>query len=126
MVLALPRVGSAQHGTLRAVRQAHRIAQEDFAVPGGYERRQASIGTLRAFRFMIAALRRAAALLSVSFLAGGCANFSAISPGDSAPTVEGRVGAPGAVRKNADGSAVWEHPQGFYEGQTFMAAFDSA
>src|SRR4029077_2835639 len=76
-------------------------------------------------RRMIAALRRAAALLSLSFLAAGCANFSAISPGDSAPTVEARVGAPGAVWKNADGSEVWEYPQGFYAVQTFMVAFDS-
>src|SRR5258708_10129102 len=120
MVLALSRVGSAQHGALRAVRQAHRIAQEDFGVPGGYKRRQAPIGTVRAFRFMIAALRRAAALLSVSFLAAGCANFSASSPGDSAPTVEARVGAPGSVWKNADGSEVWEYPSGPSGVQTFM------
>ena len=57
---------------------------------------------------MIAALYRAAALLALALLAGGCANFSAISPGDSAPTVEARVGPPGAVWKNADGSEVWE------------------
>jgi len=74
---------------------------------------------------MIAAHHRAAALLSLSFLAAGCANFSAISPGDSAPTVEARVGAPAAVWKNADGSEVWEYPQGFYAVQTFMVAFDS-
>ncbi len=68
---------------------------------------------------MTAAPRRAAALL-VLILAAGCANFSAISPGDSAPTVEARVGAPGTVWKNAHGSEVWEYPLGPYGVQTFM------
>ena len=68
---------------------------------------------------MIAALHRAAALLAL-ILAAGCANFSAISPGDSAPTVEARVGAPGSVWKNADGSEVWEYPSGPSGVQTFM------
>ena len=76
---------------------------------------------------MIAALHRAAAplALALALLAAGCANFSAISPGDSALTVAARVGAPGTVWKNADGSEVWEYPQGFYAVQTFMVAFDS-
>ena len=73
---------------------------------------------------MIAALHRAA-LLALALLAAGCANFSAISPGDSATTVEARVGPPGAVWKNADGSEVWEYPQGSYAVQTFMVALDS-
>ena len=68
---------------------------------------------------MTVALHRAAALL-VLILAAGCANFSAISPGDSAPTVEARVGAPGTVWKNADGSEVWEYPLGPSGVQTFM------
>ena len=68
---------------------------------------------------MIAALGRAAVLL-VLILAAGCANFSAISPGDSALTVETRVGAPGTVWKNADGSEVWEYPMGPSGVQTFM------
>ena len=74
---------------------------------------------------MITALHRAAALLALALLAAGCANFSAISPGDSATTVEARVGPPGAVWKNADGSEVWEYPQGSYAVQTFMVALDS-
>ncbi len=69
---------------------------------------------------MIAALHRAAALLALSLLAAGCANFSAISPGDSALTVEARVGPPGAVWKYADGSEVWEYPMGPAGVQTFM------
>jgi hypothetical protein len=68
---------------------------------------------------MTVALHRAAALL-VLILAAGCANFSAISPGDPALTVEARVGAPGTVWKNADGSEVWEYALGPYGVQTFM------
>ncbi len=73
---------------------------------------------------MIAALHRAAALFALAALLAACANFSAISPGDSAQDVEARVGAPGAVWENADGSEVWEYAQGYYAVQTFMVAFD--
>jgi hypothetical protein len=69
---------------------------------------------------MIAALHRAAALLALAVLPAACANFSAISPGDSAQDVEARVGAPGTVWKNADGSEVWEYPMGPSGVQTFM------
>jgi hypothetical protein len=69
---------------------------------------------------MIAALHRAGALLALAVLPAACANFSAISPGDSTLTVEARVGAPGTVRENADGSEVWEYPLGPYGVQTFM------
>src|SRR5207245_1631305 len=63
--------------------------------------------------------------LLLPLLLAACASFSAITPGASAPKVEARVGAPGGVWKNADGSEVWEYPQGFYAVQTFMVAFDS-
>jgi hypothetical protein len=69
---------------------------------------------------MIAALRRAAALLPLVLLPAACANFSAINPGASAQDVEARVGAPGTVWKNADGSEVWEYPMGPSGVQTFM------
>ncbi len=69
---------------------------------------------------MIAALHRAAALLALAVLPAACANFSAISPGDSAQDVEARVGAPGTVWENADGSEVWEYPMGPSGVQTFM------
>src|SRR5258708_35139382 len=116
MVLALSQVGSAQHGALRPVRQAYGHSQDDFAVPSGYERRLAQIAS----RFVIAGYHRAAALIALAFLTAGCANFSAISPGDSALTVEARVGPPGTVWKNADGSEVWEYPMGPTGVQTFM------
>jgi hypothetical protein len=69
---------------------------------------------------MIAALHRAAALLALAVVPAACANFSALSPGDSAQDVEARVGAPGTVWKNADGSEVWEYPLGPTGVQTFM------
>ncbi|TMH74726.1 MAG: hypothetical protein E6H51_08990 [Betaproteobacteria bacterium] len=68
---------------------------------------------------MIAALHRAA-LIALALLAAGCANFYAISPGDSAQDVEARVGAPGTVWENADGSEAWEYPMGPSGVQTFM------
>src|SRR5216683_7368605 len=76
--------------------------------------------TASAAEAVIAALRRAATVLALSALSAGCAGFSAISPGDSAHSVEARVGPPAAVWKNADGSEIWEYPQGFYAVQTFM------
>jgi hypothetical protein len=50
----------------------------------------------------------------------GCANFSAISPGDTAQSVSDRVGRPTTVWKNVDGSELWQYPQGYYATQTFM------
>lgn len=52
--------------------------------------------------------------------AGGCANFSAIAPGDSAQSITDRVGKPVTVWKNGDGSELWQYPQGYYATQTFM------
>ena len=74
---------------------------------------------------MIAAFHRAAALVALAFLAAGCANFSAISPGDSAQDVEARVGAPGTVWKNGDGSEVWEYPRGPFGVETYMVTLGS-
>jgi hypothetical protein len=69
---------------------------------------------------MTAALHRTAALLALVVLPAACANFSAVSPGDSTQDVEARVGPPGSVWKNADGSEVWEYPMGPSGVQTFM------
>src|SRR6266849_10433218 len=81
--------------------------------------------TAGAAEAVIAALLRAATVLALSALAAGCANFSAISPGDSAHSVEARVGPPAAVWKNADGSEVWEYPQGPQGVQTFIITIDA-
>src|SRR5258706_4051670 len=69
---------------------------------------------------MIAALHRLAALVAVALLAAGCANFSAISPGDSALQLASAVGKPATVWSNPDGSEVWEYPEGPTGVQTFM------
>src|SRR5713101_3975737 len=129
MVLALSRMDSAQHGALRPVRQTHGHAQEDFAFPDRYERRQAPLkpspetpSHSHPLTAVMTSALRGAALLALASLAAGCANFSAISPGDSAHSVEARVGPPAAVWKNADGSEVWEYPQGV---QTFMITMDA-
>ena len=63
---------------------------------------------------------RAVLFPALAFLAAGCANFTAISPGDSAQAVESRAGAPGTVWKNADGSEVWEYPLGPIGVETYM------
>src|SRR5438034_9330956 len=68
---------------------------------------------------------RAAFLLFPALFAAGCASFSAINPGASARQVETLVGAPANVWKNADGSELWEYPQGLYGVQTFMVTLDS-
>jgi hypothetical protein len=74
---------------------------------------------------MITASARAILFLAPAFLAAGCANFAAISPGDSAQAVESRVGAPGTVWKNADGSEVWEYPLGPLGVETYMVTLGS-
>ena len=56
--------------------------------------------------------------------AAGCANFSAIAPGDSAQSVAERVGKPVTVWKNSDGSELWQYPQGYYATQTFIVTVD--
>jgi len=68
----------------------------------------------------IRALAADAITLAAVVFAAGCADFSALSPGDSAQTVADRVGAPGMVWKDPDGSELWEYPAGYYGVQTFM------
>lgn len=68
---------------------------------------------------------RAVLLLFPSLFAAGCASFSAINPGASAQQVETLVGAPASVRKNADGSEVWEYPRGPLGVETYMVTLGS-
>jgi hypothetical protein len=63
---------------------------------------------------------RALLLLLPILFAAGCASFSAITPGASGQQVEKLVGAPASVWKNADGSEVWEYPQGPLGVETYM------
>lgn len=71
---------------------------------------------------MKTAFGRTAAILAALGMLQGCANFSSISPGDSAQTVADRVGAPTTVWKNPDSSEVWEYPAGYFGVETFMIA----
>src|SRR5882762_8119504 len=68
---------------------------------------------------------RAVLLLFPALFAAGCASFSAINPGASAQQVETLVGAPASVWKNADGSEVWEYPQGPLGVETYMVTLGS-
>lgn len=63
-------------------------------------------------------------LLALVCAVAGCANFSAIAPGDSAQSVADRVGKPPTVWKNSDGSELWQYPQGYYATQTFIVTVD--
>ena len=55
----------------------------------------------------------------------GCANFAAVSSGMPAQQVQAKLGAPETVRKNADGSEVWEYPGGPLGRQTYMVTLGS-
>jgi len=56
---------------------------------------------------------------------GGCANFTAVSSGMPAQQVQAKLGTPETVRKNADGSEVWEYPGGPLGRQTYMVTLGS-
>ena len=69
---------------------------------------------------MNATFSRAVPLLLCAAFTAGCASPSAINPGASAQQVETLVGPPANVWKNADGSEVWEYPQGPFGVETYM------
>ena len=69
---------------------------------------------------MNATFSRAVLLLFPALVAAGCASLSAIKQGASTQQVETLVGAPSHVWKNADGSEVWEYPQGPFGVETYM------
>jgi len=52
--------------------------------------------------------RRAVLLLSLSLWVAGCANFAAVRAGTPSQQVQAKLGTPGTVWKNSDGSEVWE------------------
>ena len=64
-------------------------------------------------------------LLTLAASLAGCANFAAVSSGMPAQQVEAKLGAPETVRKNADGSEVWEYPGGPLGRQTYMVTLGS-
>ena len=55
----------------------------------------------------------------------GCANFGAVSSGMPAQQVQAKLGAPGTIWKNPDGSEVWEYPGGPLGRQTYMVTLGS-
>jgi hypothetical protein len=54
-----------------------------------------------------------------------CANLAAVTSGMPAQQVQAKLGAPETVRKNADGSEVWEYPGGPLGRQTYMVTVGS-
>lgn len=59
-------------------------------------------------------------LLVLAASLAGCANFTAVTSGMPAQQVQAKLGAPETVRKNSDGSEVWEYPGGPFGRQTYM------
>lgn len=55
----------------------------------------------------------------------GCANFNTVPSGMPAQQVQAKLGAPETVRKNADGSEVWEYPGGPLGRVTYMVTLGS-
>ena len=64
-------------------------------------------------------------LLMLAASLAGCANFTAVSSGMPAQQVQAKLGAPETVRKNADGSEVWEYPGGPLGRQTYIVTLGS-
>src|SRR5437016_13705534 len=64
-------------------------------------------------------------LLMLAASLAGCANFTAVSSGMPAQQVQAKLGAPETVRKNADGSEVWEYPGGPLGRVTYMVTLGS-
>src|SRR5436190_18986157 len=54
-----------------------------------------------------------------------CANLAAVTSGMPAQQVQAKLGAPETIRKNADGSEVWEYPGGPLGRQTYMVTLGS-
>ena len=64
-------------------------------------------------------------LLVLAASLAGCANFTAVTSGMPAQQVQAKLGAPEMVRKNSDGSEVWEYPGGPFGRQTYMVTVGS-
>src|SRR5256885_11993949 len=59
-------------------------------------------------------------LFALAASLAGCANFNTVASGTPAQQIEAMLGAPETVRKNADGSEVWEYPRGPFGVETYM------
>src|SRR5437870_12339179 len=65
------------------------------------------------------------AVFALAASLAGCANFTAVRSGMPAQQVQAKLGAPETIRKNADGSEVWEYPGGPLGRQTYMVTLGS-
>ncbi|TMH92367.1 MAG: hypothetical protein E6H42_06765 [Betaproteobacteria bacterium] len=64
-------------------------------------------------------------LFALAASLAGCANFNTVASGMPAQQVQAKLGAPETVRKNADGSEVWEYPGGPLGRVTYMVTLGS-
>src|SRR5207245_5849846 len=115
VVLALP--GSESHVLQRALRPDRGDGQDHPAARGNPLPRPEYV---KGSGVMNATFSRAVLLLLCAAFTAACASPSAINPGASAQQVETLVGPPANVWKNADGSEVWEYPQGPFGVETYM------
>ncbi len=58
--------------------------------------------------------------LALAAMLAGCANFAALPAGTPSQQVQAKLGTPGTVWKNADGTEVWEYPLGPLGVETYM------
>jgi len=72
------------------------------------------------FRANIMTPCRSLLVFALAALLAGCANFSSVQSGMPEQQVQAKLGKPGAVWKNPDGSEVWEYAQGPYGRQNYM------
>ena len=64
-------------------------------------------------------------VFALAALLAGCTNFSSVKSGMPEREVQAKLGAPGTVLKNPDGSELWEYPQGPLGRQTFIVTMGS-
>jgi len=64
-------------------------------------------------------------LLALAATLAACADLTAVTSGMPAQQVQAKLGAPETVRRNSDGSEVWEYPGGPLGRQTYMVTLGS-
>ena len=64
-------------------------------------------------------------LLALAATLAACADLTAVTSGMPAQQVQAKLGAPETVRRNSDGSEVWEYPGGPLGRQTYMVTVGS-
>ena len=64
-------------------------------------------------------------LLALAATLAACADLTAVTSGMPAQQVQAKLGAPETVRRNSDGSEVWEYPGGPLGRQTYIVTLGS-